>query len=252
MKEYILRLKQGSSKQTLILWTVIRILLLAAFVANFFKDTFTITGQLHIGLCLIGSFFWEFSQMRSHKSLFRLIPPSIHTAINIGLFVSAVFGVYFNFYYTVRFFDLILQVFFSFVSVLYGYEIAYAIVKRDRISATKAMIFFVAFGLSFISFNIWELGEFFCDQLIGHITGEVGNAQFWSMSLAEGTQRAKSIIPPLVSQRNPLMDIMCDIIGHSISAFAALIFINVCPYRLRGKYKYDTDYGNGFVKETVE
>lgn len=249
MKDYLSRLKQGCSKPSAILWWVMRILMLAAFVANFFADTYSLTGQIHIAVCLVASFWWELSLAMPKKSLFRLMPSSLHTAINIGLFVSSVCGVYFNLYYTLRFFDPILQAFFSFVSVLYGYEIGYAIVKRDRISATKAMVFFVAFGVGFISFNIWELGEFFTDQLVGHLTGQVGNAQFWSEALSEGTVRADSILPPLVDARVPLMDIMCDIIVHSASAFAALIFINVCPYRLRGKYKYDIEYGNNWIRE---
>lgn len=248
MEEYISRVKRGCKNQTFILWWALRVMMLAAFVASFFNDTFTLTGQIHIAVCFIGSFLWEFSLAMPEKSLFRFMPPSIHTVINIGLTASAVLGVYFNMYYTLRFFDPLLQAFFSFISVLYGYEIAYALVKKEHFAATKAMVYFVAFGVGFICFNIWELGEFFCDQLVGHLTGEVGNAQFWSVLLSEGTDRANSLLPPLVPERQPLMDIMADVIIHSVSAFAALIFVNLCPYRLRGKYKYDTDYGNNLVK----
>ena len=115
------------------------------------------------------------------------------------------------------------------------------------------MVYYVAFGVAFMWFNAWELGEFFTDQLIGHLTGTVGNSQFWSQVIADGTARANSIIPALVTEREPLMDIMCDVIVHSVSAFAGLIFINVCPYRLRGKYKYDIEYGNNAsrVKKNV-
>ncbi len=244
MKEYISRLNQGCRKEIAILWWAMRAFMLVAFVANFSSDTFTLNGQIQIAMCFIGSFAWEVEMLTSEKSLFRFMPQSIHTALNVGLFLSSVGGVYFNLYYTTRIFDTVMQAFFSFVSVLYGYELGYAIVKRDRIGATKAMLFFVAFGVSFINFNVWELGEFFTDQLIGHLTGEAGNAQFWSQAIAEGTARAKSFIHPIVPERLPLMDIMHDIIVHSISSFAALIFINVCPYRLRGKYKYDAEYEN--------
>lgn len=248
MKEYISRLKGGCKTGVFILWWVLRVLMLASFAATFFSDDFTLTAQLHIALCFVGSFLWELSLALPPKSLFRFMPASIHTVINIGLTASAVLGIYFNMYYSFRFFDPLLQAFFSFLSVLYGYELACALVKKEHFAATKAMVYFVAFGIGFICFNIWELGEFFCDQLVGHLTGQAGNAQFWSVLLAQGTDRAQSILPSLVPERQPLMDIMADVIIHSVSTFAALIFINLCPYRLRGKYKYDTDYGNNLVK----
>ena len=247
MKEYISRLKSGCSTPAFVLWWVLRTAMLAAFVLNFSAETFTVTGQIHIGVCLIGSFLWELSLAMPGKSLFRLMPSSIHIVLNIGLAVSSVLGVYFNMYYGVKLFDPALQAFFGFVSVLYGYEIAYAIVKKTHFSATKAMIFYAAFGVSFILFNVWELGEFFFDQLIGHLSGQPGNAQFWSVLLAEGTGREGGVIPALVDEREPLMDIMLDVIVHFASAFAALIYINVFPYRLRGKYKYDAEYGNNVV-----
>lgn len=248
MKEYISRIKAGCKPSVLILWWLLRLAMLVAFVLNFSVASFTVTGQIHMAICFISTFIWELSLAMPSKSIFRLIPASIHTVFNIGLFVSAVCGVYFNMYYTVRLFDPLLQAFFGFISVLYGYEIAYALVKKERFSATKAMVFFAAYGISYMLFNVWELGEFFSDQVIGLATGSVGNAQFWSVALAEGTARAESIIPSLVTERRPLMDLMADVIIHIFSSFAALIFINVYPYRLRGKYKYDIEYGNNVVK----
>lgn len=248
MKEYISRLKSGCRIQTFILWWVLRVLMLFAFALNFSAESCSLTGQIHIAFCFISTFFWELSQAMPKKSLFRLIPSSIHTVFNIGLTVSSVLGVYLNLYYDMKLFDPLLQAFFGFVSVLYGYEIGYALVKRDHFAATKAMVFFAAFGVSYILFNAWELGEFFTDQLIGLTMDNPGNAQFWSQALAEGTARAEPFIPSLVEERKPLMDIMSDVIIHIGSSFAALIFINVFPYRLRGKYKYDIEYGNNVVK----
>ena len=244
MKEYISRLRRECKTSVLISWWIMRALLLVSLIISITDEKFTLTGRVHTALCLLGTFLWEISLAMPEKSLFRLIPPSIHTVINVGLTASAVLGIGFDMYYSVRFFDIIIHAFFSFVAVLYGYELAYALIKKEHFAATKAMVYFVAFGVGFMLFNAWELGEFFTDQLIGHLTGEVGNAQFWSVALAEGTGRAKCIFPPLVPERAPLMDIMCDVVTHSVSSFAALIFINLCPYRLKGKYKYDTDYGN--------
>ncbi len=248
MKEYISRLKKGCKLHTFIYWTLLRVLMIAAFVGTAFSEGASLTAVVHIAVCFLASFFWEFSQAMPGKSLFRLMPSSIHTALNTLLCVSSFFGVFLNWYYDVRLFDPVLMAVFAFWSVLYGYEIGYSIVKKHRFSATKAMVFYAAFGVSFILFNICELGEFACDQIIGLATGDVGNAQFWSVALAEGTGREGSIIDAINPERIPLMDIMADIIIHSAGAFLALIFINVFPYRLRGRFKYDIDYGNNKTK----
>ncbi len=250
MKEYISRLKKDCKLHTFILWSVMRVLMTVALVGSILSGTHSLTGQIHIAVCLVASFLWEFSQAMPVGALLRFMPVSIHTAFNAGLFVSSFFGIYVNFYYDVRFFDPLIVAFFGFWSVLYGYEIACAAIKRDKFGATKAMVFFAAFGVSFIFLNVCELGEFISDQLIGLATGEVGDAQFWSYLLSEGTARAETVIPAIDSARRPLMDIMADIVIHTVSAFAALIFINVCPYRLKGRYKYNLDFDNNGVKNT--
>ncbi len=256
MKEYISRLKDGCKLHTFIYWSLLRLLMLFglvwfAFIGSMEESVTFLSGQIHIIVCFCASFLWEFSQAMPKKSLFRQMPASIHTALNTGLFISSFFGIFHNQYYAMRLFDPLMVAFFAFWSVLYGYEIGYAIVKKYHFAATKAMVFFAAFGVSFIFFNVCELGEFLCDQIIGLVTGEVGNAQFWSVALAEHTGRQGSLIPAINPERVPLMDIMADIIIHSVSAFVALIFINIFPYRLRGKFKYDIDYGNNKTADNV-
>ena len=253
MKEYISRLKGGCKLHTFLYWSLLRVLMLLALSGYLFidgaadRDVTFITGTVHILICFFASFLWELSQAMPKNSILRLMPVSIHTALNTGLFASSFFGVYMNAYYEVNLFDPLLTAFFGVWSVLYGYELAYAVVRRHHFAATKAMVFFAAFGISFIFLNVCELGEFISDQLLGHATGTVGNAQFWSAALA-GSGRAESFIPAIDSARYPLMDIMADIVIHTVGAFAALIFINVCPYRLRGRFKYDIDYDNNYVR----
>ena len=254
MKKYISRLKGGCKLHTFIYWSLLRALMLFglvrySFVGSMEGNITYISGQIHIAVCLLASFLWEFSQAMPEKSLLRHMPVSVHTALNTGLFVSSFFGVFYNQYYDMKLFDPIMTALFAFWSVIYGYEIGCAIIKSKKFAATKAMVFYAAFGVSFIIFDVCELGEFFCDQIIGLVTGEAGNAQFWSVALTQGTGREGSIINAINPERIPLMDIMADIIIHFLSAFAALIFINVFPYRLRGKYKYDIDYGNNKTKD---
>lgn len=248
MKEYFLRLKNGCKLHTFIYWTLLRILMVVALAGTFMSDGCSLTSLIHIAVCLFASFFWELSQAMPGKSLFRLMPSSVHTVLNTGLFISSFFGVYLNWYYDIKLFDPVMMAAFAFWSVLYGYEIGYSVVKQKHFAATKAMVFYAAFGVSFMFFNVCELGEFLCDQIIGLATGDPGNAQFWSVALAEGTGREESLICAINPERVPLMDIMADIIIHSCSAFAALVFINIFPYRLRGRFKYDIDYENNKTK----
>ncbi len=248
MKEYISRLKNGCKLHTFIYWSLLRVLMLVAFAGSLMSDSPSLTALIHIAVCFLASFLWEFSQAMPGKSLLRFMPSSIHTALNTVLFISSFLGIYLNWYYDIKLFDPVMMAVFAFWSVLYGYEIGYGMVKKYHFAATKAMVFYAAFGVSFIFFNVCELGEFLCDQIIGLATGDVGNAQFWSVLLSEGTGREGSLINAINPERVPLMDIMADIIIHSCSAFAALIFINVFPYRLRGKFKYDIEYDNNRTK----
>ena len=248
MKEYIFRLKKGCKLHTFIYWTLLRVMMLVAFVGTVVSGEASATALVHTAVCFLASFLWELSQAMPKKSLLRFMPSSIHTALNTELFISAFFGVYLNWYYEVKLFDPVMTAAFAFWAVLYGYEIGYALVKKYHFSATKAMIYYAAFGVGFLLFNACELGEFLCDQIIGLASGAPGNAQFWSVALAEGTGREGSLIDAINPERIPLMDIMADIIIHSCSAFAALIFINLFPYRLRGRFKYDIDFGNNKTK----
>ncbi len=254
MKEYVSRLKNGCKLITFTYWSLLRLLMLFSLASLLYTsvssdgDVTLFSGVIHVAVCFFASFLWELAQLMPEKSIFRLLPVSAYTALNTGLAVSAVGGIFLNWYYDFRLFDPLMTAFFGVWSVLYGYEIAYAAVKKYRIAATKAMVFFAAFGISFIFLNVYELGEFICDQLLGMTTGTVGNAQFWSAALAENTGRAESVIPAIDSARYPLMDIMSDIVIHTVSAFAALIFINICPYRLRGRFSYDIGYENNYVK----
>lgn len=241
MKKYLKRLSDGCPLPVFILWWLMRLAMGWALAGSLTADSFNLQNTIHISVCLVASFFWELSLVTGKKSIFSLMPSSIYTFINCGLFLSAFLGVYLNFYYDVRFFDPALQLYFGAVMVFYGFELACAVVKRDRYTATKAMLFFVAFGVFFISLNLWELSEFASDQLLGFFTGDPGNAQFWSTQLSQETARVDVALPAIDAARAPIMDTMNDIIISSIGAFAALIFINIYPYRLKGKYRYNLE-----------
>ena len=178
------------------------------------------------------------------KSFMRLVSPVYQNISVLLLFITAIGGKYFEIYNRIPMVDVVLQFTFGGFMVFVGYEIACTLSIRDKYSCTKAMHFWVAFGIAFIAMNALELFEFTFDQLLGLFTGTPGNAQNWSAAIAEETERAKTFLPAIDPGRWPVMDLMADIILGTVSAFIALLVINLWPYRLRGKFKYDMDFGD--------
>lgn len=242
MKNYIQRLKKGCPVAGFAYWWLLRLLMLYALVAGFFKDPFDLGATLQFAITIVAMFAWEFCMAMPEKSFMRLLPASLQHFSSALLFSAAFLGEFLNLYYAVPWLDAALQFIFGGFAVFAGYEIACALTIRDKYSCTKAMQFWVAFGIGFISMNLLELSEFFLDQLVGMTTDSVGNAQQWCFALAENTAREKPFIDSIDPSRWAIMDTMSDIILNTVSAFLALLIINLFPYRLRGKYKYDMEF----------
>lgn len=243
MKDYIKRLTARPSKASLVLWWVLRIITAYYFVLSI-KQGLHISVPVQLGMSLAAMFGWEICMAAPEKSFLRIISPVYQNVSVVLLFVTAVFGKYLDVYYRVPYIEVVLQFIFGGFAVFVGYEIACALSIRDKYSCTKAMHFWVAFGIGFIAMNALELFEFSFDQLLGLFTGIPGNAQNWSSALAEGTVRQQSLMAAYDMGRWPVMDLMADIILSTVSAFIALLVINLWPYRLRGRFKYDMDFGD--------
>lgn len=236
MKEYIRRLKNGCTKGQLVLWWAYRLLMIYALIVTVLKNPsdIVLTAQLTSGF--IGMFLWEMCMATRENSFTRFIPSFLQTGFIICIFVAAFLGEFIGLYNSIPWFGYATQFIFGAVSIYFGYEIACAFIKRDRYYATKAMAFYVAFGLFFMWINLTELSEFFLDQIVGLITDVPGNNQEWINSGAE------LLIPAIDNGRFAIMDTMTDIVVSTVGAFTGLLIINIFPYRHRGKYKYDFEF----------
>ena len=243
MKDYIKRLTARPSKASLAWWWILRIITAYYFVMSL-KEGLHASVPVQLGMSLVAMFGWEICMAAPKKSFMRIISPVYQNVSVTLLFITAVFGKYLDVYYRVPYLEMVLQFVFGAFAVFVGYEIACALSIRDKYSCTKAMHFWVAFGIGFIAMNALELFEFTFDQLLGLFTGVPGNAQNWSLALAGGTVREQGLMAAYDAGRWPLMDLMADIILGTASAFLALLVINLWPYRLRGKFKYDMDFGD--------
>ena len=243
MKDYIKRLTAKPSWLSIAWWWILRIITAFFFVKSV-VDGMHISVPVQLGLSLAAMFGWEICMAAPKKSFMRLVSPVYQNISVLLLFITAIGGKYFGIYNRIPMVDAVLQFIFGGFMVFVGYEIACTLSIRDKYSCTKAMHFWVAFGIAFIAMNALELFEFTFDQLLGLFTGTPGNAQNWSAAIAEETERAKTFLPAIDPGRWPIMDLMADIILGTVSAFIALLVINLWPYRLRGKFKYDMDFGD--------
>ena len=243
MKEYIKRLTAKPSVVSIAWWWILRIITAVFFVKSIVEGA-DASVPIQMGLSLAAMFGWEICMAAPEKSFMRLVSPVYQNISSALLCITAVGGKYFGIYATVPYIEMVLQFIFGGFMVFVGYEIACTLSIRDKYSCTKAMHFWVAFGIAFIAMNALELFEFTFDQLTGFFTGTPGNAQNWSAALAEGTVRENSFLPAIDSGRWPIMGLMADIVLGTVSAFIALLVINLRPYRLRGKFKYDMDFGD--------
>ncbi len=242
MKDYINRLKEGCPTVILALWWILRLFLAYAFCMSIAKDGYGVEVSVGTALSFLSTFLWEIMMASPKNSFLRFMPSSIHTFINLGAFAYGFLGLFLNFSYNTVWFDPLLKCYYCAFAVFFGYEIAWAIIKKQRSSATKAMMFYVAFGISFIALNVLELYEFAFDQIAGAVTGVPTDLQHWSLALAQGTARERNVFDAIDPSRWPLMSTMADIVLGTISAFVALFIINVYPYRNKGKFRYVTDF----------
>lgn len=242
MKEYICRLRDGCPKGRLALWWIFRLLLIYAFVASFFREPFNATLPIQLGISIVFTFSWEFCMAFSEKSFLRFIPSTLQTFLILGIFAEFFGGIFLNLNYDTSWYDPVLQFIFGGASVFFGYEISWAIMKKEKFGVTKAMAFFVAFGIFFVSLNLCELFEFSFDQIFGTITGQPSDMQHWSFALAQGAASEAKLLSSIDPGRYPLMDTMIDIVLSTIGAFTALLIVNIFPYRHKGKFRYVTDF----------
>lgn len=239
MKEYFKRLTDSCPKRRFIFWWIFRALMIYAFVAGFFKKPFDITDPLQVGANLLCMFLWEIFMMFPQKSVFRHLSSGFQSFLIILIFCASFGGKFLNLYYDFRWWDVMLHFVGGGACVFFGYEIVCALLKRDKKSAPLSLVLLASVGFSFLAATGWELFEFGFDQIAGMMSGYPGDAQHWSLALAEGTPKALTLFDPIVPERWPIMDTMADIVLNTVGAVLSYIFLKIYPYRHKGNNKSD-------------
>ncbi len=234
MKNYITRLKDGCPTRRFIFWWIFRALMIYAFVAGFFKQPFDITDPLQVGANFLCMFIWEIFMLFPKKSVFRYIPSVVQSFLIVGIFAASFGGKFLNLYYDFRWWDVILHFIGGGACVFFGYEISAALQRKEKATAPLSLILLCSVGFSFFAATCWELFEFGFDQ-IACMGGGIGDAQHWSIELAQGTPKMQTLFDPVYADRWPIMDTMADIVLNSVGALVSFIYIKINPYRHKGK-----------------
>lgn len=254
MKEYFKRITSTPKKAELVFWWIIRAIMIYAVIDSIFvrHDTQQFLQSL---ANLVLMFLWEIFQIPSEKNLLRHIPSYVQDFLIIGLFLASFGGAYLDFYYSIKLYDVIFHAIGGAAGVLGGYEIVVAMQKRDRVKASISIVLLAAFGFSFFAGTGWELFEFTFDQ----VAPQIGDAQHWSLALAEKAAAEHGIgLPNIIPARDPMryaiIDTMEDIIFNTVGAVVAYIALRIYPYWHKGKRNVNdlfTDYVKAEKKETV-
>ena len=241
MKDYIKRIKDGVSLPQLIFWWIIRASMIYAFVKGFFPSEgkqFDITDPLQVGANLIATFVWEIFMLFPPKSIFRHVTSGFQNFLIVGIWCASFGGKFLNLYYSFRWWDVFLHLLGGAACVFFGYELACAILKRDKAKAPLSLILLASVGFSFLAATAWEVFEFVFDQ-ISCMSGSVGDAQHWSIEMAKGTPKEATLFDPVYTDRWAIMDTMADIVMNTAGAFISYIIIRIYPYRHKGRYAFD-------------
>ena len=245
-KEYFTRLNRDSKLYQKIFWWSLRLLMIGgifytAFIQKEFPEGITRMRQvLQMSANLVGLFAWEIAQMTSEKCFMRYLPAYIQNYAVVSFTLASFGGAFLNFYYSIRFYDLLLHLTGVAAGTWIGYEAITAMQLRDRKKGTTTSIaIWAAAGLCFMVCTGWELFEFTFDQIGG------GDSQHWSMELAKqaaeryGTNPIPNIIPHLNDARFALMDTMEDTICNTLGTVIVMIFLKFFPYNHKGKHNVD-------------
>ncbi len=228
----------------MIYWWLLRLCLAGGLGVSIAGEG-TLEVTLALAVIMVFSFWWEVTMLFSEKSLFRFLPSFVHSICLTVAFGAVFCGHFLGLNTSLFWWDWLVHFFTGGALVFVGYEYACAMAKRDSHGITKAMAFFVAFGIFFAAVSLRELGEFFLDQICAAVSGTPGNIQGWSFAIAQGTAAEKNFLPPVNEGRWPLMNTMSDIVLDTIGGFTALLIVNIFPYRHKGKLSYDLSFGKG-------
>lgn len=233
MKTYFDRLlhsENSPKKWELCLWWISRAVLIATLAHALFIRKNTLMA-LQVTGNLIGQFVWEIFMLFPKKSFLRNIPTYFQDYLAPGLVLGSLGGAYLDLYYSVPVLDIVMHAVGGFAFTIIGYEFFSAMEKRDGFKSSAAIVVFGAFCFSAFAGNVWELFEFTADQL----NGSIGDAQHWSLALAQEAAEKYGIgLPNVIAHRDimryALMDTMEDMICNTVGAVIGWIVLKIFPY----------------------
>lgn len=154
--------------------------MVAAFIDSVFvrKD---VQQSLQTAANLLLMFLWEIFMIFPEKRWMHYVPSYIQDFLAAGLFMGSFGGAYMDFYYSFPAYDLVMHSVGGVLCTFVGYEILVCMQKRDKVKVDLPIVIFGAFGISFFAGTAWELFEFVFDQ----VAPQIGDAQHWSLALAE-------------------------------------------------------------------
>lgn len=237
MKNYLERITHKSKKWELVLWWIIRIVMIAGTIEAFVHhDKY----EDKIRTMLIGNFFltfgWEIFQIFPEKHMFRHLPSFTQNFTSVYILLTAFFGAYINFYYSVWWWDTLLHFVSGGLLVFCGYVFMKAYEERDNIELPVAVVVFAAFCTSFMFGTLWECWEFSFDQMNMH-AAVYGDTQHWSLDFARemSPEKLEHLIfkpwfdpnSPLWERRFALMDTMTDTVANTAGAVIGGILLKL-------------------------
>ncbi len=223
-----------TSVKQLAWWWGFRGTMIFAMIAGAMRPTYKITDTLQVLANFVGMFAWEIFQLFPKKSFVRLMPSYVQNFSVVLIFGASFCGYFLNFYYDLVWWDWMLHAMGGAGLTILGYEAAVCLQKKNKTTVPVSIMLLCAAGFSFMFGTIWELFEFSFDQL-SLLGGTVGDAQHWSMALAENTPKIRTLFAPVDPTRWPLMDTMGDIVLNTVGCFCASLFLKFNPYHHKNK-----------------
>ena len=240
MKNYYMRLKENCSARTYAFWWLIRLSMIGLFIKSvFFDEPFLPVISVEILMNLGIMFVWEVCMLMPKWTVFRYVQPLMQTAIIVVDFIAVITAYLFNFYYEVRLWDSFLHFSCGIGMVFFGYEFACALIKKEKKTASYKLILLASVGFSFMCSTLWEIFEFSGDQIIGLVTGELANSQFWNYDRLIGTDKMQTIFEYIDISRYAIMDTMGDMFLNVSGAILGATALVIYPYRHKGRFKLD-------------
>ncbi|MDR2525359.1 MAG: hypothetical protein LBC83_04085 [Oscillospiraceae bacterium] len=185
------------------------------------------TDMLQIMAHMTCCFLWEFFQFLPRKHIFRWLPAYTQD-VSCVYAVATCGGKIWNLYFKYHWWDSFMHALGGLLIVLAAYELLVALERRDNTELPRVVRVLFPVGLAFFAGTLWEVYEFFFDQITN------GNTQDWTFETKPQIfgvlDREEDL---LRRERYGLIDTMTDIIMNSAGAILGAVQLRLLPYHHR-------------------